>query len=115
MGDKNKVLTWDAFQSLGNPDNAPDEIEEKGAANFKIALKVHYEKKGRGGKEAIIIRGFEEEDGHDINELCKEIKVKLGTGGSAKDFEIVVQGSNREKVMEILAAKGFKNVKRVGG
>jgi translation initiation factor 1 len=114
MGEKNKVISWDAFQLLGNPENAPEEIQDE-VKDFKITLYVHYEKKGRGGKEAIIIRGFEGDHNHDLEKLCKIIKSKLGTGGSVKDNEIIIQGNQREKIMELLTNEGFKKLKRVGG
>jgi translation initiation factor 1 len=76
-------------------------------------LEVHLEKKHRGGKAAMIIKGFASSD-EDLNELAKKLKTGMGVGGSAKDGEIIIQGDRREKLMEILNKLGYKT-KRVGG
>jgi translation initiation factor 1 len=115
MDNKIKTLSWDAFASLGNPENAdPDPIEES-PKSFKIAIKVHYEKKGRGGKEAVIIRGLEQDSSHDLEAICKILKSKIGVGGSAKDGEIILQGNHRERIVLLLTEMGFSNIKKAGG
>lgn len=76
-------------------------------------LEVKLEKKGRGGKTAIIIAGFVGTT-DDLKTLSKYLKTQCGVGGSEKDGEIIIQGDVREKVMTLLQAKGYK-VKRVGG
>lgn len=76
-------------------------------------LKVWFEKKGRGGKMATVIRGFiGSED--DLKLLEKDLKSKIGTGGSSKDGEIIIQGNHQNKVWEYLSSKGFK-AKKAGG
>ncbi len=76
-------------------------------------LEVHLEKKGRGGKTAVIVKGFEGSE-EDLKSLAKDIKSKCATGGSVKEGEIIIQGPVRDKVMDFLKAEGYK-VKRVGG
>lgn len=76
-------------------------------------LEVHIERKGRGGKSAVVVKGFVGNE-DDLNDLAKLLKKKCGVGGSAKDGEIIIQGEDREKVMTILDKKGYAN-KRVGG
>lgn len=76
-------------------------------------LEAHLEKKGRGGKTAILIKGFR--GGEDeLKKLGKALKNHCATGGSTKDGEIIIQGDLREKAMAFLRSKGYK-VKRVGG
>lgn len=76
-------------------------------------LKVHIERKHRGGKTASIIRGFIGKQ-EDLEELGKLIKTKCGTGGSAKDGEIIIQGDHRDKIVAMLTEKGYK-AKKAGG
>lgn len=112
---KPKSLSWDDFILQGNPDAVIKEPASDKKISFKSKLKVHYERKGRGGKEAVIIRGFDAEEQHDLESICKTIKSKIGVGGTSKDEEIIIQGSQRDKIVEILVQMGFKDVKKAGG
>ena len=76
-------------------------------------LRVFIEKKHRGGKTANIIKGFVGKQ-EDIESLCKFLKTKLGVGGTAKDGEILIQGDFRDKIIDMLLAKGYK-AKKAGG
>ena len=89
------------------------QADEPQGAPGSTVLEVWLEKKGRGGKTAVVIKGFAgtNQEGED---LVKHLKNKLGTGGSFKDGEMILQGHQRDKVMELLAEKGFKT-KRIGG
>jgi translation initiation factor 1 len=110
-----KNLTWDELQALGNPENAPEIPEKIERVNYSdFQIKVHYEKKGRGGKEAIIIKGIDQSEDI-LKDLCKLIKGQIGVGGSVKDGEILLQGSQRDKVIQILKDQGYKNIKKAGG
>jgi len=78
-----------------------------------MVVRVYLEKKNRGGKTATIIKGIEWEEDKLIR-LTKELKGKLGIGGSVKDFEIILQGDKREKLVKILKKMGFSNTKNAG-
>ena len=75
-------------------------------------LKVRLDTKHRAGKAVTLVEGFIGSD-EDLQELGKKLKSFCGTGGSAKDSEIIIQGDQREKVMQWLGKNGFKNVKRL--
>ena len=76
-------------------------------------LKVRLDTKHRAGKAVTLIEGLIGKD-EVLQELGKKLKSHCGTGGSAKDGEIIVQGDQREKVMQWLMKNGYKNVKKAG-
>ena len=79
----------------------------------KESLICKYEKKGRNGKPVTLIEGFEGSE-DELKKISKQIKTTLGIGGSEKDGVIIIQGDNRDKIMDILKHMGYKT-KRVGG
>lgn len=76
-------------------------------------LKVRLETKHRGGKAVTLVDGFVGTD-DDRETLGKSLKNYCGTGGSAKDGEIIIQGDQRDKVVQWLQKAGYTQTKRIG-
>ena len=70
-------------------------------------LRVFVEKKGRKGKPVCVVTGFVGTP-DDLSELARTLKTKCGVGGSAKDGEIILQGTMRDKVVAVLNKLGYK-------
>jgi translation initiation factor 1 len=99
-----------------NPDfqyTTDTEEEVETLAPSKQNLRVWLDRNHRGGKTVTLIKGFVGSE-EDLKELAKELKNRCGVGGSAKDGEIIIQGAHRERVLEILLAKGYR-AKAAGG
>lgn len=75
-------------------------------------LKVRLDTKNRGGKAVTLVEGFKGTEG-DLVELGKKLKNFCGTGGSAKESEIIIQGDQREKVLQWLLKNEYKNTKKI--
>ncbi|MAZ96399.1 MAG: translation initiation factor [Flavobacteriales bacterium] len=97
-----------------NPEFNYDRSEDKELIDAEDQLlELHFEKKGRGGKQVVIIKGFQGTN-KELLELSKRLKQTCGVGGSAKNSEIILQGNVRDKARNFLEKEGFKT-KRVGG
>lgn len=107
-----KDMDWkEVLAKLASPCSENSEVSEVSEVSEKItqrgALHVVVEKKGRGGKTATIVEGFELPD-EDVAEIARELKKKLGVGGSSRGGEILIQGERRDDVKDFLLDKGFK-------
>ncbi len=60
-------------------------------------LRISLETKHRAGKTVTLVTGFIGKQ-EDMEDLGKKLKNHCGTGGAAKDGEIILQGDHREKV-----------------
>lgn len=93
-----------------NPDLPQGEevqINEPEKDKKQPRLDIILEKKGRAGKMATIVSGFVIED-DEISKLASTMKARLGTGGSARGGEILIQGDRRKDVLDFLIKSGYK-------
>jgi translation initiation factor 1 len=98
-----------------NPDFKLEEdssAEENTLPPSQQKLKVRLETKQRAGKAVTLVQNF---IGKETNkeELGKKLKSFCGTGGSVKDGEIIIQGDNRDKVLQWLLKNGYSSAKKL--
>lgn len=75
----------------------------------KGKLNIMYERKGRGGKSVTIIYGFPEDfPEEEIEQIGRNLKQRIGVGGSSRGGEILLQGDVRQKASELLRAEGWR-------
>ncbi|MBL7739238.1 MAG: translation initiation factor [Chitinophagaceae bacterium] len=77
-------------------------------------LRIKLDTKQRAGKAVTLIEGFMGKQ-DDLEELGRKLKNFCGTGGAAKDGEIIIQGDQRDKVQQWLLKNGYSNSKKAGG
>jgi translation initiation factor 1 len=105
------------LDALKNLAPAPPEREkpiEKAPAPLKPKARgrliLRRETKDRGGKIVVVISGLSELPGANavmIGDLARQLKNKLGCGGSFDRQEIVLQGDRPAEVCSALEAMGF--------
>ena len=64
---------------------------------------ISKEIRGRYKKISTVIRGIEEKP----ESISSELKRKIGTGGTYKEGQIILQGDHREAVKKLLIKNGF--------
>src|SRR5262249_48115008 len=72
----------------------------------RITAKLRIETKGRGGKPVTVIDALPRNDAF-LRALAADLKRACGSGGSARDGAVEIQGDHRERLRGLLAAKGF--------
>ncbi|MEP6513011.1 MAG: translation initiation factor [Parafilimonas sp.] len=98
-----------------NPDfkfEHEDDAEKITLPDNQQKLKIKLETKHRAGKAVTIVEGFEGTF-NDMEVLCKNLKNYCGTGGSVKDKQIIIQGDNRDKILQWLQKNGYRLSKKI--
>jgi translation initiation factor 1 len=109
MGKNSKNKPFGVIFST-NPDFDYTTDDDEGQETLETGdqdLRVHIEKKGRKGKPVSIVTGFVGSD-EDLADLARTLKTKCGVGGSAKEGEIILQGTMRDKVVVVLKKLGYR-------
>ena len=71
-----------------------------------MVAKLRIEKSGRSGKTVTVVYGLQQ-DAAWLKELSQELKRACGTGGTATDDGVELQGDLRNRARELLEKKGF--------
>ncbi|MDE5878400.1 MAG: translation initiation factor [Muribaculaceae bacterium] len=90
----------------GATTSAPESTPRQEASQ-QTPLTVILDRKGRKGKTATIIEGFKADD-NAVAETARILKQKIGTGGSSRGGEILLQGDWRERAATLLRDMGYK-------
>jgi translation initiation factor 1 len=113
--DKKKLNSFGGLVYSTNPNFKIEEENNNDQETLSPAqqkLKVRLDKKQRAGKAVTLVEGFIGKE-KDMEELGKKLKAFCGTGGSVKDGEILVQGDNRDKILQWLLKNNYKESKKV--
>lgn len=91
----------------------PAEPEAGGLPPKGQRINVRREVQGRAGKTVTALWGFQCSE-RQLDELGKALRKALGTGGSAKEGRVEVQGDKVVQVLAWLEKNGYKPVKAGG-
>lgn len=74
---------------------------ERGEANIVITKDVR-----KFRKPVTVVSGLQENK--NAKDVTRQLKTEIGTGGTFKDGQIILQGDHRETVKAMLVEMGFK-------
>lgn len=72
----------------------------------KVVAKLRIEKSGRGGKTVTVVYDLPANAAF-LKALAGELKRACGTGGSATDTTVEIQGDKRDQIRQLLQKKGW--------
>ena len=73
----------------------------------KQTIRVGIDKKRRAGKTVTVAMGFQHSD-ETLQSVAQTLKKKCGSGGTAREGDIEIQGDHVEKVKAELAKLGYR-------
>lgn len=99
-----------------NPDFRPEEEEQPAVQTIAAGqqkLRIRLDTRQRAGKAVTLVEAFVGQES-DLEELGKKLKTVCGTGGSVKERVVLIQGDQREKVLQWLLKSGYLSTKKIG-
>ena len=113
MKRKNKPTGIDGIVFSTDPSfaRASDETPVESLPASQQKLLIRLDKKQRAGKSVTLIEGFIGRE-EDLEQLGKSLKNFCGTGGSVKDGEVIIQGDQRDKVLQWLVKNDYSKSKK---
>jgi translation initiation factor 1 len=102
-------IVYSTDPSFRLDDDLPAEVT---APPAQQRLKIKLDTKQRAGKAVTLVEGFSGKK-EDLEDLGKKLKTHCGTGGSVKDGIAIVQGDQRDKILQWLLKNGYASSKRV--
>jgi translation initiation factor 1 len=100
------IYSTDPSYSLDNEETSVETLSQG-----QQLLRIKLDTKQRAGKAVTLVQGFVGKD-EDLEQLGKKLKNFCGTGGSAKEGEIIIQGDHREKVLQWLHKNGYTKARQ---
>ncbi len=88
-----------------------NEVEQDTLQPGQQKLRIRLDTNQRAGKAVTLVTGFTGQ-ASDLEGLGKQLKNHCGTGGSVKDGEAIVQGDQRDKVLQWLLKNGYSQTKK---
>ena len=113
MPEHNSKLVYSTGRAVPRKEKPADRDFQTVAHPAKAREIVRLDRKGRGGKSVTIIEGLSIST-KDSEKLLKQLKAKLGTGGTVKNGSLEIQGDHCDTVIAELTRIGCKP-KRSGG
>lgn len=113
MEDRKTRLAYSTDQPVPRKEKPDSKAQQESASPAQQRLTVRLDRKGRGGKSVTVIEGIPLQL-KERETLLKQLKARLGTGGTVTETGLEIQGDHRDMLMAELEKRGYRP-KRSGG
>jgi translation initiation factor 1 len=113
MPDENSRLVYSTEKAIPRKEKPAEKALQANVRPAQQKVTVRLDRKARGGKSVTVIEGLQMLQ-KEREELLKQLKARLGTGGTVKDTFLEIQGDHRDALMAALEKIGYRP-KRSGG
>ena len=107
MSNGNTKLVYSTDRPVPRKKKPPKKVIQTNADPPHQKVIIRLDRKGRGGKSVTIIEGLQMSQGKKTSFL-KQLKGKLGTGGTVRDALLEIQGDHCTAIMTELEKMGYK-------
>ena len=111
MSDENSKLVYSTDHTVLRKAKPAVPQAKMQPAQQKVTVRL--DRKSRGGKSVTVIDGLQMTQ-KERETLLKQLKTKLGAGGTVKETALEIQGDHRDEVIPVMEMMGYRP-KRTGG
>jgi translation initiation factor 1 len=112
MSEEKSRLVYSTDKAIPRKENSAVKAPQP-TAHPSAQVYVRLDRKGRRGKSVTLIEGLQI-PARNREDLLRQLKTRLGTGGTDRDGILEIQGDHRDAIMPLLQDIGYKP-KRSGG
>lgn len=112
MSEEKSRLVYSTDKAIPRKENSAVKAPQP-TAHPSAQVYVRLDRKGRRGKSVTLIEGLQI-PARNREDLLRQLKTRLGTGGTDRDGILEIQGDQRDAIMPLLQDMGYKP-KSVGG
>ena len=113
MSEEKSKLVYSTDQAIPRKEKPVEKVIQTSMRPAEQKVIVRLDRKGRGGKSVTVIEGLQMPE-NERETLLKQLKTRLGTGGTMKEATLEIQGDHRDALMAALKKMGYRP-KRSGG
>jgi len=113
MTDEKSKLVYSTEKTVPRKEKLAEKATNEEVRPVLQKVTVRLDRKARGGKSVTVIEGLRLGQ-RESEDLLKQLKAGLGTGGTVKDEALEIQGDHRDALMASLEKMGYRP-KRSGG
>ncbi|MFA5354804.1 MAG: translation initiation factor, partial [Thermodesulfovibrionales bacterium] len=100
-------LVYSTEQPVSKKERPAEKHPQAGISPADQKITVRLDRKGRGGKSVTVIEGLLVGE-KERETLAKQLKARLGTGGTVIEGGIEIQGDHRDTVIAELEKRGYR-------